>query len=115
LNEKGEFISGKDGGELLKIATKTRQSFSEVNELGKVEVKSGFIEKHIEKILALPLVDRDVIAKRKFKIAVDAVNSSGGIAVPQLLKALGVKDVTEINCEPDGNFAHNPEPLPESL
>ena len=115
LNEKGEFISAKDGGELLKMAKKTRQSFPEVTELGNVEVKSGYIEKHIAQIVSLPLVDPEAIAKRNFKIAVDAVNSSGGLAVPQLLKALGVKQITEINCVPDGNFAHNPEPLPENL
>ncbi len=115
LNEKGEFISGKDGEEVLKLAKKSRQMFPEVDEIGKLRKEDGFIQKHIDTILALPLVDVEAIKKRGFKIAIDCVNSTGGIAVPMLLKALGVTEIVELNCEPDGNFAHNPEPLPENL
>lgn len=114
LNEKGEFISGKDGEEMLKIAEKEDFEFSQVKQLGKYEKKDGYIQKHIDQILKLPLVDVAAIQNRGFKVVVDAVNSSGGIAVPMLLKALGVT-VKEMYCEPTGHFPHNPEPLPEHL
>ena len=114
LNEKGEFISGKDGEEMLKIAEKEDFDFSQVNKLGKYEKKEGYIQKHIDQILKLPLVDVAAIQKKGFKVVVDAVNSTGGIAVPMLLKALGVT-VKEIYCDPTGHFPHNPEPLPEHL
>ena len=114
LNEKGEFISGKDGEELLKIAEDEDFEFVPVTKLGKYEKKDGYIRKHIEQIIKLPLVDVAAIRKRGFKVVVDAVNSSGGIAVPMLLKELGVT-VKELYCEPTGHFPHNPEPLPEHL
>jgi phosphomannomutase len=114
LNEKGEFISGKDGEEMLKIAEKEDFDFSQVNKLGKYEKKEGYIQKHIDQILKLPLVDIAAIQNRGFRVVVDAVNSTGGIAVPMLLKALGVT-VKEIYCDPTGHFPHNPEPLPEHL
>lgn len=115
LNEKGEFLSGADGAEILKLATEERFDFAPVEKLGKYEKKEKYIQKHIDLVLKYKGVDVKAIAKAKFKIAVDAVNSSGGIAVPKLLKALGVKKVVELYCEPTGRFAHNPEPLPEHL
>jgi len=115
LNEKGEFISGADGEELLKIAEDESFEFADVKQLGKVEAKDGYFEKHIQMILDLRLVDKAAIEKANFKIAVDAVNSSGGIVIPMLLRALGVAEVKEIYCEPTGLFAHNPEPLPENM
>ncbi|MFY7909703.1 MAG: phosphoglucosamine mutase [Emticicia sp.] len=115
LNAKGEFISGADGEALLAIAENDSAEYADVKSLGKVEVNDTYLQKHIEMILALPLVDKEAIAKANFKICVDAVNSSGGIAVPMLLEALGVSEIKKINCEPTGVFAHNPEPLPENL
>jgi phosphomannomutase len=115
LNEKGEFISAADGEEVLAIADADDFTFAEVNHLGLITTGEGFIDKHIEAILALPLVDVQAIKARNFKIAVDAVNSTGGIAVPKLLRALGVEQITELYCEPTGEFPHNPEPLPENL
>ena len=115
LNAKGEFISGKDGEELLAIAENEAFDFAEVKKLGTYQQDDTYLQKHIDAILALPLVDKEAIEKRNFKIAVDAVNSTGGIAVPMLLEALGVTKITKIHCEPTGNFAHNPEPLPEHL
>lgn len=115
LNEKGEFISGADGEELLQIAEDESFEFADVKNLGKVESNDTYLQKHIDMILALPLVDKDAIEKANFKICVDAVNSSGGFAVPMLLEALGVIEIKKINCEPTGIFAHNPEPLPENL
>jgi phosphomannomutase len=115
LNKKGEFISGADGEEVLGIAAADDFSFADVNKLGKVTVKDSFIDDHIKAILALPLVDVKAIKEKNFKIVVDAVNSTGGIAIPKLLNALGVEQVVELYCEPTGDFAHNPEPLPENL
>lgn len=115
LNDKGEFISGSEGEEVLEIAESESFRFAEVKKLGEYEFRDGYIEKHIEKILALPLVDVEAIRKRNFSVAVDAVNSTGGIAVPMLLKALGVEKITKFYCEPNGLFPHNPEPLPENL
>jgi phosphomannomutase len=114
LNEKGEFISGKDGEELLAIAEREDFDFAQVTKLGTYEKKEGYIQKHIDKILKLSLVDAEAIRNKKFKVIIDAVNSTGGIAVPMLLKALGVT-VKELYCEPTGYFPHNPEPLPENL
>ncbi len=114
LNDKGEFISAADGAMVLELAESNNIAFASVDQLGTV-TKKDFLPMHIQKILDLPLVKREVIAAQKFKIAVDAVNSVGGIAVPALLKALGVEEIEEINCEPTGHFAHNPEPLPEHL
>ena len=115
LNEKGEFISGADGEELLQIADSEDFDFAEVKNLGKVESNDTYIQKHIEMILALSLVDKEAIEKANFKVCIDAVNSTGGIAVPMLLEALGITEIKKINCEPTGIFAHNPEPLPENL
>jgi phosphomannomutase len=114
LNEKGEFISGKDGEELLAIAEKEDFDFAQVTKLGSYEKKEGYIQKHIDKILKLSLVDAEAVRGKQFKVIVDAVNSTGGIAVPMLLRALGVT-VKELYCEPTGHFPHNPEPLPENL
>lgn len=115
LNEKGEFISGADGEEVLKIAEEERFYFAEVDELGKVTQDNSYLEKHIEAILNLPLVDAEAIRNANFSVVVDAVNSTGGIFVPALLRALGVNQITELYCEPNGHFPHNPEPLPEHL
>ncbi len=115
LNEKGEFISGADGQHLLDIAESEDFAFADVKHLGKVTKDDSYLQKHIDQILALPSVDIELIKNAGFKIAVDAVNSSGGIAVPMLLKALGITEIKEINCDPTGHFAHNPEPLPENL
>lgn len=115
LNEKGEFLSAVDGEQLLHIAETESVEYSYVDDIGKYNKCSSYIDEHIKSILALDLVDVDAIRAAKFKIAVDAVNSTGGIAIPQLLKALGVETIYELNCEPTGRFAHNPEPLPENL
>lgn len=115
LNEKGEFISGKDGEEVLGIATEESYNFADVDSLGVVSHDNSYMQKHIDAILALPLVDKKAIEAANFKIVVDAVNSSGGIFVPALLRALGVNQITEMYCEPTGHFPHNPEPLPEHL
>lgn len=115
LNAKGEFIDAAEGNEVLRLAESDEIRYAEVDDLGNVTVDNDAIDKHIERVLALPLVDKDAIAKAGFRIAVDAVNSTGGIAIPRLLRALGVKDVVELNCEPTGHFAHNPEPIPQNL
>jgi len=114
LNHKGEFISAEDGAVVLALAESSDFLFATVDHFG-VRTQKDFLAMHIDKILSLPLVNRDLIAAKKYKIAVDAVNSVGGIAVPALLNALGVETIKEINCEPTGHFAHNPEPLPEHL
>jgi phosphomannomutase len=115
LNEKGEFISGKDGEEVLNIASSEDFMFAEVDDLGNETFDDSYLEKHIKAILDLPLVDIDAIKNANFKVVVDAVNSTGGIFVPALLEALGVHSVTKLYCEPTGQFPHNPEPLPEHL
>ena len=115
LNEKGEFISGADGKEVLALAAEEKFDFAPVDKLGHHEENNDYITRHIALIKKHPLVDAKAIKKAKFKIAVDAVNSSGGIAVPQLLRELGVKNIKKIYCEPTGRFPHNPEPLPEHL
>lgn len=115
LNEKGEFISEKDGAEVLEIAENDSYSYSDVNALGKVIKNDTYFKVHIDKILALPYVDVDAIKKAKFKVVIDCVNSTGGIVLPQLLDALGVENVVKLYCEPTGDFPHNPEPLPENL
>ena len=114
LNSKGEFISAADGQAILDIAEEGGFEFPEVEDIGSHTIVH-YREQHIEHILNLELVDPAAIKKANFKIVVDAVNSSGGIYVPLLLKALGVKQIIELNCEPTGVFAHNPEPLPENL
>lgn len=115
LNETGEFISAQDGADVLAIAESESFDFAEVRKLGKYTADNTWLQKHIDQILALPLVDRNAIATRNFRVVVDAVNSTGGIAVPMLLEALGVEQIAKLHCEPTGNFAHNPEPLPENL
>lgn len=114
LNHKGEFISAQDGEMVLQLAESADISFATVDHLG-TRTQKDYLPMHIEKILALELVKPELIAAQKYRIAIDAVNSVGGIAVPALLKALGVEEIFEINCEPTGHFAHNPEPLPEHL
>lgn len=115
LNNDGEFISENDGAEVLELAESGEVIFAEVNHLGKLIVDDSYLQKHIDLILALPLVDVKAIKNANFKIVVDAVNSTGGTFVPALLRALGVEVIHELFCEPDGNFQHNPEPLPENL
>ncbi len=117
LNHKGEFISGDDGTAILTMADKEEFNFATVDKLGTYTVNTTSLQQHIDAVVNYPLVDVAAIAKSKFKIVVDAINSSGAIAVPALLKALGVaaKDITVINEEITGNFAHNPEPLPQHL
>ena len=112
LNTKGEFISGAEGEEVLRIAEEEDFEFAQVTKIGRYEKKDGYIQKHIQEILKLPLVDAQAVHSRGFRVVVDAVNSTGGIAVPMLLSALGVT-VKELHCEPTGHFPHNPEPLPE--
>ncbi len=114
LNEKGEFLSDKDGKEVLSMAASDEFSFAQVDELGKVERKD-YGQIHINDVLNLDLVHVDAIKKAKFRVAIDCVNSVGGIVLPTLLKALGVEEIAELNCEPTGCFAHNPEPLPAHL
>jgi len=114
LNEKGEFISGDDGKEVLEIAESDAFSFAEVKDLGKISQDDTYIAKHIQSVLDLALVDVYAIKEAHFKVIIDCVNSTGGISLPPLLKALGV-EVEEMFCEPNGQFPHNPEPLPEHL
>ena len=115
LNHNGEFINDEEGKKVLEIAEDTDIDFAEVDHLGKVRLDDTYMQKHIDKILALPLVDVKAIKAANFKIVIDCVNSTGGIFVPALLKALGVETIYELYCEPDGKFPHNPEPLPENL
>jgi len=115
LNERGEFISAEDGGEVLRIAEADQFDFAPVEALGTVREGSGWTRKHIDAILALDLVDVEAIKQKRFRVVVDAVNSVGGTVVPALLTALGVLEVIEIHCTPNGKFPHNPEPLPEHL
>jgi phosphomannomutase len=115
LNHKGEFISDLEGQLVLAMAEENDFEFAEVNDLGKVNYDDSYLQKHIDKVLALPLVNAEAVRNANFKIAIDCVNSSGGIFVPALLKALGVNIIHELYCEPDGEFPHNPEPLPENL
>jgi phosphomannomutase len=115
LNYKGEFISAADGAKVLEIAEDESYTFVEIDEIGTVETNDSYLKKHIDAILALKLVDKEAIHRADFTIAVDAVNSSGGIFVPALLEALGVKKIIKLYCEPNGQFPHNPEPLPEHL
>ena len=114
LNNKGEFVSDQDGKAILKIAQENDFSFATVDHLGKLTHDNQYIDLHIEKVLALPLVAPEAIQKKKFRVVVDAVNSTGGIAIPRLLERLGVEAV-KLYCEPNGHFPHNPEPLKEHL
>lgn len=115
LNENGEFLSDNEGKQVLKIAEEESFVFAEVDKLGHVYTNNTYNRKHIDDVLALDLVDADAIAKARFTVAVDAVNSVGGTVIPELLRALGVKEIIELNCEPTGHFAHTPEPIPENL
>jgi phosphomannomutase len=115
LNEKGEFLNNEEGKQVLDYAENQPFDYAEIEALGTVTEDGTFIDRHIDAILQLRLVDTGLISGANFKIVVDAVNSTGGIAIPRLLKALGVKNIVTLNCEPTGDFAHNPEPLPENL
>lgn len=115
LNEKGEFISGEEGAELLKIAEDESFDYADVDSLGSIRTDYTWIDKHIQLVMDLPLVDVEAIKSANFHVAIDCVNSTGGIALPRLLKAFGVEKVTELYCDPTGHFPHNPEPLPEHL
>ncbi|MGB6154030.1 MAG: phosphoglucosamine mutase [Pricia sp.] len=114
LNEKGEFLDAKQGAKILDIAEGEDFDFSEVDDLGTITNNDSYIDIHIDEVLELPLVDADTIRKAKFKVVVDGVNSTGGIAIPRLLDALGVETV-KLYCDPTGHFPHNPEPLKEHL
>lgn len=114
LNDKGEFLSGAEGAEILEIAERADFTFADVDSLGRIQPATHYIDTHIEEVTRLPLVDARKISEANFKVAVDAVNSTGGIAIPRLLKRLGV-EVIELYCEPTGHFPHNPEPLKEHL
>ena len=115
LNEKGEFLSSADGLEVLKIAEAEDFNFTVIDKTGSITDDPTWDQKHIDQILAMNLVSRDDIESAGFKIAIDCINSVGGIILPELLRALGVKKIFELNTTPDGNFAHNPEPLPQNL
>ncbi|CAN1534430.1 {ManB} Phosphomannomutase [Flavobacteriaceae bacterium] len=114
LNEKGEFLSAKEGELILQIAEDEAFTFSEVDDLGTITENDAYMDIHIDEVLNLPLVDSEAVAKRKYKVVVDAVNSSGGIIIPKLLELMGV-EVVKLYCEPNGHFPHNPEPLKEHL
>ena len=115
LNEKGEFISAEDGASLLQIAEASTSEFNEVDELGEYRADDSYMKKHTDAILALPLVNVAAVKQRGFRIAVDAVNSTGAMFIPFLLKSMGISNVHVINDTVNGDFAHNPEPLPEHL
>lgn len=114
LNEKGEFLSGKDGAEILEIAEDEAFEYSDVDSLGEVTENGAYMDIHIDEVLELPLVNADAVREAKFKVVVDGVNSSGGVIIPRLLRQMGV-EVVELYCEPNGHFPHNPEPLKEHL
>lgn len=115
LNANGEFVSAKDGLDILDLAESGVINFATVHELGKIHFDDSYLQKHINLVLALPLVDVAAIKKANFSVVLDAVNSTGGIFIPALLRALGVAKIDELYCTVDGNFAHNPEPLAENL
>jgi phosphomannomutase len=114
LNAKGEFLSGAEGAKILEIAEAEAFDFSDVDSLGEITANDAYMDIHIDEVLELPLVDAEAVAKRKFKVVVDGVNSSGGIIIPKLLEQMGVECV-KLYCEPNGHFPHNPEPLKEHL
>lgn len=114
LNGHGEFLNDAEGKRVLALAEQDDFDFPQIDNIGKVISRQPFNDEHIKQVLALPLVDVEAVRKRRFKVVVDAVNSVGGIVMPKLLRELGC-EVVELNCEPTGNFAHNPEPLPENL
>jgi phosphomannomutase len=115
LNYKGEFISGEEGQKVLQLAEETDWEFAAVDELGKVTIDDSYMQKHIDKILVLLLVDVLAVKRRNLKVVIDCVNSSGGIFVPTLLNAMGIYEIDVLYGEPNGHFSHNPEPLPENL
>lgn len=114
LNEKGEFLNDQEGKEVLAIAENESFVFAEVDELGQM-IHKDYLPYHVNEVLQLPLVDVEAIKKRNFTVAIDCVNSVGGLAIPAMLKALGVTNIIELYCEPNGQFPHNPEPLPQHL
>ena len=114
LNEKGEFLNDKEGKQVLALAEQEDFLFPEIDSIGKVILREDFNPTHIKQVLAMRLVDTEKIKARKFKVVVDAVNSIGGVVIPALLRELGC-EVIELNCEPNGEFAHNPEPIPQNL
>ena len=114
LNEHGEFLDDAEGKQVLSLAEESDFAYPEIDNIGHIVMREDFNSKHIEQVLALPLVDKEAVRQRKFKVVVDAVNSVGGIVIPALLRELGC-EVVELNCDPTGEFAHNPEPLPENL
>ncbi|HSM62352.1 MAG TPA: phosphoglucosamine mutase, partial [Gillisia sp.] len=114
LNKKGEFLNGAEGVKILNYADKEDFMFSDVDDLGTISVIDDYIDRHIDQVLELKLVDAELVKNAKFKVVVDGVNSTGGIAIPALLKKMGV-EVVELYCEPNGHFPHNPEPLKEHL
>ena len=115
LNAQGEFLDAAQGAEILATAETDDYTYAEVDRLGSVTIDEKAIERHVDMVLGLPGVDAAAIARAGFRVVVDAVNSTGGVAIPAMLRALGVTDITELNCTPDGQFAHNPEPLRENL
>ena len=115
LNNKGEFISDLEGKDILERAENDAYKFIETKKLGSYTINNDYIDKHIQHVLDLELVDKEAITARNFKVVIDCVNSTGGIAIPKLLRALGVTEIEEMYCTPDGHFPHNPEPLPENL
>lgn len=115
LNEKGEFLNGEEGLMILDIAERDDFDFVEVDDLGSVKKDDTYIQQHIDKIMELALVNKSIIEKANFKVVVDAVNSTGGISIPQMLRALGLTNIVELYCTPNGDFPHNPEPLKENL
>ncbi len=115
LNNKGEFLNAQEGNDVLKRAEASKFNFADIDSIGSIEINNTYNSKHIEKVLTLPLVDVDAIKKANFSVAIDCVNSVGGIILPELLEKLGVKNVLKLNCEATGKFAHTPEPIPENL
>src|SRR5690554_2561500 len=114
LNSRGEFLNAGEGAEILRIADTEEFSFSSVDDLGMI-IQKQYLHEHIQSVLSLELVDKDAIRAANFRVAIDCVNSVGGIAIPDLLYALGVKEIFKLHCAPHGNFSHNPEPLPQHL
>ena len=115
LNQDGEFLNDAQGKEVLRIAEAEEYEFAQVDDLGHEFTNNTYTRRHIDQVLALDLVDVEAIRNANFTVAVDAVNSVGGVVIPELLRKLGVKNIVELNCEPTGKFAHTPEPLPENL
>ena len=115
LNEHGEFLNAAEGNEVLRIAEAEEFDYADVDHLGSYRKDLTYNQKHIDSVLALDLVDVEAIKKADFRVAIDCVNSVGGVVIPELLSALGVKEIFKLHCAPHGNFAHNPEPIPENL